>query len=53
MVGGEGDPAVGTPLVSGAAVTAEVLDQMKAPRLSFSKRSVVKNTDARMGIDSR
>ncbi|QPJ62572.1 MAG: 50S ribosomal protein L21 [Candidatus Nitronauta litoralis] len=38
MVGGEGDPAVGTPLVSGAAVTAEVLDQMKAPKIIVFKK---------------
>ncbi len=38
MVGGEGEPKVGTPLIDGAAVTAEVLDQMKAPKIIVFKK---------------
>lgn len=38
MVGGEGEPAVGTPFLNGAAVTAEVLDQMKAPKIIIFKK---------------
>ncbi|MDH3668424.1 MAG: 50S ribosomal protein L21 [Paracoccaceae bacterium] len=38
MLGGDA-PTVGTPLVDGAMVTAEVLDQFRAPKvLSFKKR---------------
>lgn len=43
MVGGEGEPQVGTPLVAGAAVTAEVLDQMKAPKIIVFKKKRRKN----------
>ncbi len=38
MVAGEGEPKVGTPFLSGVAVTAEVLDQMKAPKIIIFKK---------------
>jgi large subunit ribosomal protein L21 len=39
MVGGAGAPRVGVPLVSGASVDAEVVDQRRGPKiLIFKKR---------------
>ncbi len=39
MVGGEGSLTVGAPLVAGAKVAAEVLEQTKGPKvISFKKR---------------
>ncbi|HMO08185.1 MAG TPA: 50S ribosomal protein L21 [Paracoccaceae bacterium] len=39
MVGGEGAPTVGAPFVAGAAVTAEVIDQIKGDKtIHFVKR---------------
>ena len=39
MVGGEGDAAVGTPLLEGAVVTAEVVDQTRAAKIiDFKKK---------------
>ena len=38
MVGGEGEPAVGTPLVEGAVVTAEVVDQTRAAKIIVFKK---------------
>ena len=39
MVGGNGAPTIGTPLVDGAAVQAEVMDQIKGPKtINFVKR---------------
>ena len=39
MVGGDGAPTIGTPLVDGAAVQAEVMDQIKGPKtINFVKR---------------
>ena len=38
MVGGEGEPAFGTPLVTGAAVSAEVVEQGKGPKIIIFKK---------------
>ena len=38
LVGGEGDTKVGTPLVSGAAVTAEVIEQGKGDKVVIFKK---------------
>ncbi len=39
MVGGqEGEPIIGTPVVAGAQVTAEVLEQGKAPKVIVFKK---------------
>ena len=39
MVGGAGAPTIGAPLVDGAAVQAEVMDQIKGPKtINFVKR---------------
>jgi large subunit ribosomal protein L21 len=37
LVGGEGQPRVGTPLVSGATVTADVIGPVKGPKLETVK----------------
>lgn len=38
MVGGEGEPVIGAPLVSGAKVTAEVLEQARAAKIIVFKK---------------
>ena len=39
MLGGEGEPVVGAPLVDGAKVKAEVVEQCRGPKvISFKKR---------------
>jgi large subunit ribosomal protein L21 len=38
MVGGEGEPAFGTPLVTGAAVSAEVVEQSRGPKIIIFKK---------------
>ena len=37
LVAGEGDPRIGTPLVSGATVTADVLGPAKGPKVRTVK----------------
>jgi len=37
FVGGEGSPKVGAPLVAGATVTAEVLGEVKGPKIDIMK----------------
>ena len=37
FVGGEGSPRIGTPLVSGATVTADVIGPAKGPKLETIK----------------
>ncbi len=37
LVGGEGDAKVGTPLIAGATVTAEVLGAIKGPKIDVVK----------------
>jgi large subunit ribosomal protein L21 len=37
MVGGEGQPRVGSPLVSGATVTADVIGPVKGPKVDTIK----------------
>ncbi len=49
MVGGE-TPAVGEPLVDGASVTAEVIEQVKGPKVvSFKKRRRKHSSQRRRG----
>ena len=38
MVGGEGDAKVGAPLVEGAKVAAEVVEQSRAPKVLIFKK---------------
>ena len=52
MVGGEqaaGEPRIGSPLVEGARVTAEVLEQGKAPKIIVFKKKRRKNYRRRRG----
>ncbi|HEX3210796.1 MAG TPA: 50S ribosomal protein L21 [Geminicoccaceae bacterium] len=52
MVGGEGEgglPRVGAPLLEGARVTAEVLEQAKAPKIIVFKKKRRKNYRRRHG----
>ena len=37
MVGGEGEPKIGLPLVSGAKVTADVIGSEKGPKIDIVK----------------
>jgi large subunit ribosomal protein L21 len=37
LVGGEGDPRIGTPIVAGATVTADVLGPAKGPKVRTVK----------------
>jgi len=38
MIGGEGEPKVGTPLIAGAAVSAEVVEQGRGPKVIIFKK---------------
>ena len=38
MVGGEGEPLFGSPLISGAAVSAEVVEQGRGPKIIIFKK---------------
>jgi large subunit ribosomal protein L21 len=50
MVGAEqGEPRIGAPLVDGAQVTAEVLEQGKAPKVIVFKKKRRKNHRRRRG----
>jgi large subunit ribosomal protein L21 len=51
MVGGESDGAarIGSPLVAGAQVTAEVLEQAKAPKVIIFKKRRRKNYRRKRG----
>jgi len=49
MVGGEGGEAVGAPHVSGASVTATVLEQMRAPKVFIFKKRRRKGYRRRKG----
>ena len=37
LVGGEGEPKVGAPLVAGATVTADILGPSKGPKIDIQK----------------
>ncbi len=47
MVGGEGEPTVGAPLVEGASVTAEVVEQTRGPKVITFKKRRRKHSSAR------
>ena len=50
MVGdGDGEPVIGAPLIDGAQVTAEVLEQGKAPKVIVFKKKRRKNYRRRRG----
>jgi large subunit ribosomal protein L21 len=43
MVGGDGEARIGSPLLAGAQVTAEVLEQARAPKILVFKKRRRKN----------
>ncbi len=47
--GGSGDPKVGSPLVSGAKVLAEVVEQTRGPKLIAFKKRRRKNSRRKRG----
>ena len=49
MVGGSGDPKFGSPLVSGAKVLAEVVEQTRGPKLIAFKKRRRKNSRRKRG----
>ncbi len=49
MVGGEGKTEVGAPLVAGATVTAEVIDQARGPKVTIFKKKRRKNHRRKAG----
>jgi large subunit ribosomal protein L21 len=49
MIGGEGAPTIGTPLVAGALVTAEVLEQTRADKIIVFKKKRRKGYRRRLG----
>ena len=49
MVGGDGEPRVGTPVIDGAQVTAELLDQIKGDKVIVFKKKRRKNYRRKKG----
>lgn len=49
MLGGEGEPQVGTPLVDGASVAAEILEQTRAAKILVFKKKRRKNYRRKKG----
>ena len=49
MVGGEGEPLIGAPLVDGAVVAAEVVDQHRGEKVLIVKKRRRKNSRRRNG----
>jgi large subunit ribosomal protein L21 len=53
LVAGEGSPKVGVPLVSGATVTAEVLGEVKGPKIDIQKYKRRKGYHRKIGHRQR
>ena len=49
MVGGEGETKMGSPLVDGAKVTAEVVEQARGPKLTIFKKRRRQNSRRKNG----
>lgn len=49
MLGGDGAPEIGTPMVDGASVAAEVIDQTRAPKIIVFKKKRRKNYRRKRG----
>jgi large subunit ribosomal protein L21 len=49
MLGGDGVAKIGTPFISGAKVTAELVDQTRGPKLIAFKKRRRKNSRRRKG----
>jgi large subunit ribosomal protein L21 len=53
LVGGEGEPRVGTPLVDGARVVGTIVDQGRGPKIRVFKMKRRKNYSRRKGHRQR
>jgi len=53
LVGGEGEPRVGQPLVEGAKVVGKITDQGKGPKIHVFKMKRRKNYSRRQGHRQR
>jgi large subunit ribosomal protein L21 len=53
LVAGEGTPKIGTPLLSGATVTAEVIGEAKGPKLTIQKYKRRKGYHRKIGHRQR
>ncbi len=49
MVGGDGEPAVGAPLVKGASVAAEIVEHKRGPKIIVFKKRRRKNSRSKNG----
>ncbi len=49
LIGGNGTPTVGTPTISGAKVTAELVEQTRGPKLIAFKKRRRKNSRRKKG----
>ncbi|MBN4046525.1 50S ribosomal protein L21 [bacterium AH-315-P15] len=49
MVGGEGEPKIGAPLLEGASVSAEVVEQTRAAKIVVFKKKRRKNYRRKAG----
>jgi large subunit ribosomal protein L21 len=49
MLGGDGAATIGTPFITGAKVTAELVDQTRGPKLIAFKKRRRKNSRRRKG----
>jgi len=49
MIGGNGTPKIGTPTISGAKVTAELVEQTRGPKLIAFKKRRRKNSRRKIG----
>ena len=49
MVGGEGEPKIGTPQLAGARVLAEVISHEKGPKLTMMRLKPTLNIQAKKG----
>ena len=52
MIGGEGDPIVGDPIIQGAVVNAEVIEQTRAKKLSSLRKKEDITTEEKMVISN-
>ena len=53
LIGGDGDPKVGSPVIEGAKVTAEVIEQGKGPKIVIFKKRRRKNSRRKTGHRQR
>lgn len=49
IIGGNGTPKIGTPTISGAKVTAELVEQTRGPKLIAFKKRRRKNSRRKIG----